>query len=73
MLRASSHIVALTADRFIAVTKPLRYASLVTYRRIAIVLGCLWLLSIFLVVNPIIYGFRDRAFRKAFQNILRQF
>ncbi|XP_030837445.1 neuromedin-U receptor 1-like [Strongylocentrotus purpuratus] len=41
-----SHIVALTADRFIAVTKPLRYASLVTYRRIAIVLGCLWLLSI---------------------------
>eukprot|EP00057_Strongylocentrotus_purpuratus_P026624 XP_011681098.1 PREDICTED: neuromedin-U receptor 1-like [Strongylocentrotus purpuratus] len=40
------HIVALTADRFIAVTKPLRYASLVTYRRIAIVLGCLWLLSI---------------------------
>ncbi|XP_030843447.1 adenosine receptor A2b-like [Strongylocentrotus purpuratus] len=40
------HIVALTADRFIAVTKPLRYASLVTFRRIAIVLGCLWLLSI---------------------------
>ncbi|XP_030843448.1 adenosine receptor A2b-like [Strongylocentrotus purpuratus] len=40
------HIVVLTSDRFIAVTKPLRYASLVTYRRIAIVLGCLWLLSI---------------------------
>ena len=42
------HIVALTADRFIAVTKPLRYASLVTFRRIAIVLGCLWLLCILL-------------------------
>ena len=41
-----SHIVALTADRFIAVTKPLRYASLVTFRRIAIVLGCLWPLNI---------------------------
>ena len=40
------HIVVLTADRFIAVTKPLRYASLVTFKRIAIVLGCLWLLSI---------------------------
>ncbi|XP_030843566.1 melanopsin-B-like [Strongylocentrotus purpuratus] len=40
------HIVALTADRFIAVTKPLRYASLVTFRRIAIVLGCLWPLTI---------------------------
>ena len=39
-------IVALTADRFIAVTKPLRFASLVTFRRIAIVLGCLWILSI---------------------------
>ena len=40
------HIAALTADRFIAVTKPLRYASLVTFRRIAIVLGCLWFLCI---------------------------
>ena len=47
------HIVALTADRFIAVTKPLRYASLVTFRRIAIVLGCLWPLTIVSEHRPI--------------------
>nr|XP_054768184.1 melanocyte-stimulating hormone receptor-like [Lytechinus pictus] len=39
------HIVALTADRYIAVTKPLRYVQIVTLRRIAIVLGSLWILS----------------------------
>ncbi|XP_054768185.2 melanocortin receptor 3-like [Lytechinus pictus] len=39
------NIVALTADRYIAVTKPLRYVQIVTLRRIAIVLGPFWILS----------------------------
>ncbi|XP_054768186.2 melanocyte-stimulating hormone receptor-like [Lytechinus pictus] len=51
------HIVALTADRYIAVTKPLRYVQIVTLTRIAIVLGSLWILSTLL--NSVRYvGFK---------------
>ncbi|XP_041479852.1 neuromedin-U receptor 1-like [Lytechinus variegatus] len=53
------HIVALTADRCIAVTKPLRYVQIVTLKRIAIVLGSFWILSALLNNVRFIDLFKD--------------
>ncbi|XP_054768183.2 neuromedin-U receptor 1-like [Lytechinus pictus] len=53
------HIVALTADRYIAVTKPLRYVQIVTLRRIAIALGCFWILSTLLNSVRYVELFKD--------------
>eukprot|EP00057_Strongylocentrotus_purpuratus_P001051 XP_001191213.2 PREDICTED: histamine H2 receptor-like [Strongylocentrotus purpuratus] len=46
------HIVALTVDRYIAVTKPLRYPTLVTPKRVGYAIASIWILSlIFLVLR----------------------
>ena len=40
------HIVALTVDRYIAVTKPLRYPTLVTPKRVGYAITSIWILSL---------------------------
>ncbi len=41
------NIMALSADRFLAIQKPLRYETMVTYRRVIIVVASIWLFSTF--------------------------
>ena len=40
------HIVALTVDRYIAVTKPLKYPALVTPKRVSYAIATIWILSL---------------------------
>ncbi|XP_078348478.1 melanocortin receptor 4-like [Oculina patagonica] len=43
-------IMALSADRFLAIQKPLRYENIVTRKRVVIVVTSIWLLSTFLAL-----------------------
>ncbi len=43
-------IVALSADRFLAIHKPLRYENIVTHKRVVIAVTSIWLFSIFLAL-----------------------
>ena len=40
------HIVAVTVDRHIAITRPLRYASLVTHKRVGLGIVVMWVLCV---------------------------
>ncbi|XP_011673354.1 histamine H2 receptor-like [Strongylocentrotus purpuratus] len=44
------HIVALTVDRYIAVTKPLKYPTLVTPKRVGYAIASIWILSFIVLV-----------------------
>ena len=50
-LSTSFSITALSADRFVAIQRPLRYQELVTYKRAVILVAAIWLFSAF--VPPI--------------------
>ncbi|XP_071509364.1 adenosine receptor A2b-like [Diadema antillarum] len=70
------HITIVSVDRYIAVTRPLRYVTLVTTRRVQVVIVFSWILlgniislAINSAVNPIIYGYRDRLIREALNNL----
>ncbi len=43
-------IMALSADRFLAIQKPLRYENIVTHKRVVVVVTLIWLFSIFLAL-----------------------
>ena len=43
------HVVAITADRFVATTFPFTYRTLLTRTRVSIGIGCIWMISAVLV------------------------
>ncbi|PIK45540.1 putative adenosine receptor A3-like [Apostichopus japonicus] len=47
-----NHLVALTIDRFIAVTYPLKYPLIMTPRKVKCILCVVWILGVFVGVTP---------------------
>ncbi|XP_072174686.1 uncharacterized protein [Diadema setosum] len=76
---AACVILAISVDRYIAITRPLRYVNVVTTKRVKVVIASSWILHVSVIslginsaVNPLIYGYRDRLFRKAFSDLRRR-
>ncbi|XP_072174692.1 adenosine receptor A2b-like [Diadema setosum] len=54
------HIIAVTADRFIAVTLPLRYSAIVTYRRLKVVITSLWIMGTMQLLRSLLLVLADK-------------
>ncbi|XP_072174687.1 adenosine receptor A1-like [Diadema setosum] len=84
-----AQIITVSVDRYIAITRPLRYATIVTTKRVqrlgvelsllndvhqsALAQVSIISVGINSAFNPIIYGYRDRLFREAFSDLRSRF
>ena len=66
MIISVSHLVLLSADRLLLIFRALRYSVIMTRRRVAIILSCIWLFGIVLTLShtrcPLYNGPCDRSF-----------
>ena len=53
------NLCAISLDRYIAVTKPMRYPSIISSKRGKMLIACVWLVS-FLICLPPLIGWNDR-------------
>ena len=62
------NLCAISLDRYIAVTKPMRYSSIITSRKGKLLIAGVWLVS-FLICLPPLIGWNDRQQTNEFLNI----
>lgn len=56
------NLCAISLDRYVAVTRPVTYPTIITLKRAKILIGCVWVLSFVICLPPLI-GWRDKEIR----------